>query len=175
MSEAWRIRDIQRQATRGVMVRALRDLEDELKCDSSVTALTFCSMLIDHLKGQVPVHVSPNDQLKDLPKIQEFQRQAMESIATFGRTPSERNAVIVDLLKEVLETAIMPFHTALIIDEREHPQTIFSANSTMDDMFQRPPESGDGPNPFDVVVSAEFRVPKSAPKTIPDGFIKKPE
>ena len=63
-----------------------------------------------------------------------FDREIWGPICSFGKTPSERNALLARFLEKLLGSVLNHFHAELRSDEIHNTRAVFGTDSTMDEV-----------------------------------------
>jgi len=125
MIEAWRQREIERNKLLDELMRMFFILEEK---EERLIGLGFCEVLIKYLefKQTGVLGLEKRDESTRL-----FFNGMLPKIKSFGRAPEEVDFIIAELLKKILNSALMPFYSAKTSLEIRNPKLIFGADSAM--------------------------------------------
>ncbi len=133
MTEAWRVRSIERQQLLGVLMREVYRFEDEYPGHKMFKASWWLTDLIAKYLCSEP-------DLKQIVKFKTvgqngaqvlFENSFLPKIKSFARSEIEANYLLAELSKKILHSASTPIYSALMHLEIIDPQLIFHASSAM--------------------------------------------
>jgi len=127
MSEAWQVRECQRQQLIEKLVRGVHDWADEL-CDPSFY-LEVVAVMIGYLQDRQKGISNPEVDGKKAPGS--FFNTVLPNITKFSRTEAEGDVLVATFLEKVLASGLSPFRAELQKEELFSPEKIFKAPSAM--------------------------------------------
>lgn len=140
MSEAWVVRESERQTLLENLMRAAFEKEREAINGSSWFFLLLSAAIIRHLLSRR--RPGRGSALSSLTAgwlflesvLKFFTQEVLPKIQEFSRTESEADALLVRFLERILQSGLTPFPAALMREEIFNPQEIFLAPSAMSEM-----------------------------------------
>ena len=127
MSEAWQVRQYQRQQLVEKLTRKVHDRADEV--GGSSFYLEVVSVMIGYLQDRHKGVSNPKFNEKSLAGF--FFSSVLPTINDFVRTEAEGDVLVTQFLEKVLASGLNPFRSELQKEEMLTPEKIFNAPSAM--------------------------------------------
>ena len=157
MTEAWAVREWERQELREKLKRLAYRMYDEIDDAREESPeepgtgfrcwlLELAQTILIHLGGwgSMGSNVVPGlPGEAATPAERFFNEKIRPEVEAFGRTLSEQAFCYAKLLDEFVGAAVGRFHSELLVDEQTHPDRVFHASSAMEEV-DLPDESDEG-------------------------------
>lgn len=135
MTEAWKVRESQRQEFLEDLKRMAFEKEEKEDGGRHFFLLLLSAAIARHLSlaGQQGSNLSTILASWLFPEsVARFlSQEVLPKIKKFSRTETEENALLVGFLERVLKSGLNLFHAALMREEISNPKGIFNAPSAM--------------------------------------------